>query len=172
MYIKYANKSKLTLGHRIQVGVECSNGQLLNARGTYIRSVVAVSSFMAGIRNVYVVITVLCYCTVSSAFNISTVIDCLVRQYTFKASNPFTTEDGIVLPCEDYVTVLSCWGRCDSNYKIPYKISNHPVCTYGGKKSRVVTLRKCHPYHPDPTFTVFDATHCYNSTFTNRKITF
>ena len=46
------------------------------------------------------------------------------------------------------------------DYKPPYKLSVHPVCTYAEIKYRKVRLRNCHPDHPDPYYEVFDAVRC------------
>ncbi|XP_060062663.1 thyrostimulin beta-5 subunit-like [Ylistrum balloti] len=89
---------------------------------------------------------------------------CYERVFKMFASKPYRTPSGKELPCKDMIPVRSCWGRCDSSeipdYRIPYKISNHSVCTYGGLRERTLTLTHCHPLHPDPTYTVYDATHC------------
>lgn len=45
------------------------------------------------------------------------------------------------------------------DYKMPFKISNHPVCTYTGRIPRTVILSQCQGY-PDPTIQVFDAAGC------------
>lgn len=45
------------------------------------------------------------------------------------------------------------------DFKMPFKISHHPVCTYTGQRERTVVLSDCEGY-PDPTLQVFDATGC------------
>lgn len=47
-----------------------------------------------------------------------------------------------------------------ANYKMPYKISHHPVCTYGRYRRRTVQLTHCDPRHPDRSYTVIDAVSC------------
>nr|ARS73220.1 glycoprotein beta-5 [Deroceras reticulatum] len=94
----------------------------------------------------------------------STTLSCHVRRYQLHITKPPVYDrDGVVYRCSGWVTVNSCWGRCDSSeigdYQMPYKISHHPVCTYTGRVSRVVTLPNC-PGYPDPTEIVFDATGC------------
>ncbi|XP_071162322.1 thyrostimulin beta-5 subunit-like [Mytilus edulis] len=113
---------------------------------------------------VFVVSSYLQHTSVSGSFDFDSMLACFRREYNFRATKPFITRHGLVLPCSDIITVYSCYGRCDSSeiadYKIPYKISNHKVCTYGDVQKRTVTLTNCHPLHPDPTYEVFDATFC------------
>ncbi|KAL0267332.1 UNVERIFIED_CONTAM: hypothetical protein PYX00_009629 [Menopon gallinae] len=49
--------------------------------------------------------------------------------------------------CWDTVTVMSCWGRCDSNeisdWRFPYKRSYHPVCIHDEREPKVVILSNC-----------------------------
>ncbi|CAH1791441.1 unnamed protein product [Owenia fusiformis] len=96
--------------------------------------------------------------------NEETTISCLVREYNFKVNKPHTLPSGEVLQCWDVVSVNSCWGRCDTSeipdYEIPYKISNHNVCTFTKKVKRVVRLMRCDPRHPDPYYTVYSAADC------------
>ncbi|WAR19485.1 CTHB5-like protein, partial [Mya arenaria] len=87
----------------------------------------------------------------TSAVDPQTILECLPREYTFRAFKPYRLK-GKVLPCYDDVTY--------GDYKIPFKISHHPVCTYTDRSSRQVRLRRCHPDHPDPFYEVFDATEC------------
>ena len=46
------------------------------------------------------------------------------------------------------------------DFKVPFKISHHPVCSYGGQEMRLVQLRGCDPRIPNTEVKVFDATHC------------
>ena len=45
------------------------------------------------------------------------------------------------------------------DFKMPFKVSHHPVCTYTGQVRRTVRLSDCAGY-PDPTIEVFDAAGC------------
>ncbi|KAK3093509.1 hypothetical protein FSP39_016608 [Pinctada imbricata] len=118
------------------------------------------------ITSLVIVTLILCYHGdfISAVLNLEEMTNCYVRDYRFQASKPFVTKSGYVLPCSDVITVKSCWGRCDSSeiadYKIPFKISNHPVCTYSGAKKRIVRLQNCHPLHPDPYYVIYDASKC------------
>ncbi|XP_060602227.1 thyrostimulin beta-5 subunit-like [Ruditapes philippinarum] len=105
----------------------------------------------------------LCYIRTSDALiNIDRILGCHPREYTFNASKTVEV-NGEMLSCWDEVTVYSCWGRCVSfeyaDYKIPYKISYHPVCTYTGMKTKKVKLN-CHAAFPDPYYEIFDASGC------------
>ena len=44
------------------------------------------------------------------------------------------------------------------DYKVPFKIINHPVCTYGEIRPRTVKI--CGDDHPAPFAKVFDAVSC------------
>jgi hypothetical protein len=46
------------------------------------------------------------------------------------------------------------------DYRVPFKISRHRVCTFGGRVRRMVRLSNCHPNHPEPEVPVYDATDC------------
>ncbi|KAH3846326.1 thyrostimulin beta-5 subunit-like [Dreissena polymorpha] len=108
-------------------------------------------------------VVIACVSTVNGSVNLQTMLKCVPREYSFRASKPYRL-NGQILPCFDLVTVHSCWGRCDSyeygDYKLPFKVSHHPVCTYTVQAERRVRLRNCHPDHPDPFYDVFDATEC------------
>ncbi|XP_060602228.1 thyrostimulin beta-5 subunit-like [Ruditapes philippinarum] len=112
---------------------------------------------------VIVTIALCCINTSDALINIEQILGCHPREYKFNASKSAEI-NGEVLSCWDMVTVYSCWGRCDSfeygNYKAPYIISYHPVCTYIREKTRKVKLRFCHPEFPDPYYEVFDASEC------------
>ena len=41
------------------------------------------------------------------------------------------------------------------DYKVPFKESSHPVCTYSVKVPRIVPLLNCHPDHAEPFAEVF-----------------
>ncbi|XP_014244389.1 thyrostimulin beta-5 subunit [Cimex lectularius] len=49
--------------------------------------------------------------------------------------------------CWDTISVMSCWGRCVSDeisdWRFPYKRSNHPVCMHGIREPRKVILKHC-----------------------------
>lgn len=108
------------------------------------------------------------------AVDLDSVTACLVREYNLFAQKPHVTPTGDVLECSGFVKVNSCWGRCDSSeiadYKIPFKISNHPVCTYSRVQKRRVRLPNCHPEHPDPYYVVYDALAC-SCRYCNSKYT-
>nr|QUP51996.1 glycoprotein beta [Urechis unicinctus] len=91
-------------------------------------------------------------------------LSCHQRTYQYQISKPFINDLGEVIPCSGLVSVRSCWGRCDSSevadFRVPYKISQHNVCTYTSRTSRRVRLQDCHADHPDPYAEVFDASDC------------
>ncbi|KAK7103950.1 thyrostimulin beta-5 subunit-like [Littorina saxatilis] len=101
----------------------------------------------------------------ASLINPRTTLQCHVRSYSFRATKPpIVNENGDLVTCEGEVHVNSCWGRCDSSeigdFKMPFKVSRHPVCTYTGRVVRTVTLSECQGYPGDPTIEVFDAAGC------------
>ncbi|PVD25803.1 hypothetical protein C0Q70_13463 [Pomacea canaliculata] len=113
---------------------------------------------------VCLIVAILCGASCSTLVDPSTTLGCHVRLYQFHAVKPdIITANGDILTCQGDVTVNSCWGRCDSSeigdFKMPFKISHHPVCTYTGQRERTVVLSDCEGY-PDPTLQVFDATGC------------
>ncbi|XP_069947803.1 thyrostimulin beta-5 subunit [Cherax quadricarinatus] len=79
----------------------------------------------------------------AAAINPQSTLECHRRQYTYKVHK--SDDDGRV--CWDFVNVMSCWGRCDSNeiadWKFPYKRSHHPVCMHEQTQLTEVTLRHC-----------------------------
>ncbi|XP_015033960.2 thyrostimulin beta-5 subunit [Drosophila willistoni] len=72
-------------------------------------------------------------------------LGCHRRVYTYKVTQ--TDLEGRV--CWDFVSVWSCWGRCDSSeisdWKFPYKRSFHPVCVHDKRQPAVAILKNCHP---------------------------
>ncbi|XP_055379260.1 thyrostimulin beta-5 subunit [Condylostylus longicornis] len=72
-------------------------------------------------------------------------LGCHTRLYTYRVSQ--TDSQG--RECWDYVSVMSCWGRCDSSeisdWKFPYKKSFHPVCVHAHRTKAFAILRHCHP---------------------------
>ncbi|XP_065167472.1 thyrostimulin beta-5 subunit-like [Atheta coriaria] len=70
-------------------------------------------------------------------------LDCHRSTYTYRV----TQSDAVGKQCWDTVTVMACWGRCDSNeisdWRFPYKKSSHPVCVHYGRSQAVVQLRHC-----------------------------
>ncbi|KAK6182397.1 hypothetical protein SNE40_010100 [Patella caerulea] len=105
-----------------------------------------------------------CIADVTNSFiDPSTTLGCHIRHYTQEIIKPWFDEDGNLHPCVGFFQVDSCWGRCDSNeigdFKMPFKISNHPVCTYAGRTRRIVTLDHCIG-HPEPEVELFDASRC------------
>ncbi|KAK4875743.1 hypothetical protein RN001_012165 [Aquatica leii] len=73
----------------------------------------------------------------------ATTLDCHRRLYTYRVTQ--ADENG--KQCWDTLSVLSCWGRCDSNeisdWRFPYKKSLHPVCIHYGRNKVVAILRHC-----------------------------
>ncbi|XP_017036428.1 thyrostimulin beta-5 subunit [Drosophila kikkawai] len=71
-------------------------------------------------------------------------LGCHRRLYTYKV----TQTDIQGNECWDYVSVWSCWGRCDSSeisdWKFPYKRSFHPVCVHAKRQPAVAILKNCH----------------------------
>ncbi|KAH8272166.1 hypothetical protein KR018_004488, partial [Drosophila ironensis] len=71
-------------------------------------------------------------------------LGCHRRLYTYKV----TQTDPLGHECWDYVSVWSCWGRCDSSeisdWKFPYKRSFHPVCVHAQRQAAAATLKNCH----------------------------
>ncbi|XP_017061645.1 thyrostimulin beta-5 subunit [Drosophila ficusphila] len=72
-------------------------------------------------------------------------LGCHRRVYTYKV----TQSDSLGHECWDYVSVWSCWGRCDSSeisdWKFPYKRSFHPVCVHAHRQPVMAILKNCHP---------------------------
>ncbi|KAK5645390.1 hypothetical protein RI129_006690 [Pyrocoelia pectoralis] len=70
-------------------------------------------------------------------------LDCHRRLYTYRV----TQRDENGKECWDTLSVLSCWGRCDSNeisdWRFPYKKSSHPVCVHYGRNKALAVLRHC-----------------------------
>lgn len=70
-------------------------------------------------------------------------LGCHRRLYTYRVSQV----DSKGRMCWDHVSVMSCWGRCDSSeisdWKFPYKRSYHPVCVHAGRSKAVAMLRNC-----------------------------
>ena len=61
-----------------------------------------------------------------------------------------------------------CWQIAD--YQIPYKVSSHPVCTYGSDiSSRLVLLDNCDSGYPNAYHEVIDALSCTCSTCTGHN---
>ncbi|KAK2169615.1 hypothetical protein LSH36_8g02017 [Paralvinella palmiformis] len=99
------------------------------------------------------------------AINEATTLECHVREYKYTVTKETILKpDGRILECSGQVVVDSCWGRCDSSeipdFKVPYKLSDHPVCTYGEISRRIVNLDNCHPDYPHPEHEVIDAVWC------------
>lgn len=96
--------------------------------------------------------TIRLICMVGTLFAVSSMaafidpdstLQCHLREYTHKVYR----KDSLGRKCWDTITVLSCWGRCDSyeiaDWQFPFKISHHPVCMHGERKLRKVDLRHC-----------------------------
>ncbi|XP_045603174.1 thyrostimulin beta-5 subunit [Procambarus clarkii] len=98
----------------------------------------------------------------TTAINPHSTLECHRRQYTYKVHK--TDDDGRV--CWDFINVMSCWGRCDSNeiadWKFPYKRSHHPVCMHEQTQLTEVTLRHCDEDAAPGTeiYSYHDATRC------------
>ncbi|XP_015608408.1 thyrostimulin beta-5 subunit [Cephus cinctus] len=75
--------------------------------------------------------------------DLSNTLECHRRLYNYRVSQP--DEQG--RECWDFLSVWSCWGRCDSNeisdWRFPYKRSHHPVCIHDGRQRSVTVLRNC-----------------------------
>ncbi|RWS31427.1 glycoprotein hormone beta 5-like protein [Leptotrombidium deliense] len=72
-----------------------------------------------------------------------TTLKCHRREYTYNAVK--TDEYG--RRCRDKITVMSCWGRCESGeityHLFPYKKSYHPTCMPDATETTTVMLRNC-----------------------------
>ncbi|KAK9880144.1 hypothetical protein WA026_008659 [Henosepilachna vigintioctopunctata] len=70
-------------------------------------------------------------------------LSCEEMPYTFSV----VQTDANGKQCWGAVTTNACKGRCDSNeisdWRFPFKKSNHPVCVHYGRNRNVVTLRHC-----------------------------
>ncbi|CAG9863388.1 unnamed protein product [Phyllotreta striolata] len=70
-------------------------------------------------------------------------LQCHKKNYTYMVTQ--SDENG--KQCWDKISVSACWGRCDSNeisdWRFPYKKSNHPVCVHYGRTKMFVKLRYC-----------------------------
>ncbi|XP_039284787.1 thyrostimulin beta-5 subunit-like [Nilaparvata lugens] len=75
----------------------------------------------------------------------SSTLDCHRRVYNHKVSKA----DSQGRLCWDTISVMSCWGRCDSNeisdWRFPYKRSFHPVCLFDSREIAVAKLSNCDP---------------------------
>ncbi|XP_074036529.1 glycoprotein hormone beta 5 [Leptinotarsa decemlineata] len=75
--------------------------------------------------------------------NAAKTLSCHRKLYTYLV----TQQDENGKQCWDKVSVWACWGRCDSNeisdWRFPFKRSNHPVCVHYGRNRVFVTLRHC-----------------------------
>ncbi|CAH1154336.1 unnamed protein product [Phaedon cochleariae] len=75
--------------------------------------------------------------------NAAGTLKCHRKLYTYLA----TQMDDNGKQCWDKISVWACWGRCDSNeisdWRFPFKKSNHPVCVHHGRNRVFVTLRHC-----------------------------
>ncbi|XP_042226490.1 thyrostimulin beta-5 subunit-like [Homarus americanus] len=96
------------------------------------------------------------------AINPQSTLECHRRQYTYKVHK--TDDEGRI--CWDFINVMSCWGRCDSNeiadWKFPYKRSHHPVCMHEETQLTVVTLGNCEDNAAPgtETYSYHEATRC------------
>lgn len=89
---------------------------------------------------------------------------CHESHYEYIYNNTLISPTGTVYHCMGPVRVLSCWGRCDSqevpDYRMPYTVPNHPVCTFSTRRTARVRLAYCHPDHPNPEVEVVEAGGC------------
>eukprot|EP00099_Drosophila_melanogaster_P002242 NP_001104335.1 glycoprotein hormone beta 5, isoform A [Drosophila melanogaster] len=98
--------------------------------------------------------------------HIVTPLGCHRRVYTYKV----TQSDLQGHECWDYVSVWSCWGRCDSSeisdWKFPYKRSFHPVCVHAQRQLVVAILKNCHPKAEDSVskYQYMEAVNCHCQT--------
>ncbi|XP_050505057.1 thyrostimulin beta-5 subunit-like [Diabrotica virgifera virgifera] len=89
-------------------------------------------------------------------------LKCHKKQYTYMVTQ--SDENG--KQCWDKISVTACWGRCDSNeisdWRFPFKKSNHPVCVHFGRTKMFVTLRYCEDGVREGTdyYEYLDATEC------------
>ncbi|XP_054169102.1 thyrostimulin beta-5 subunit-like [Oppia nitens] len=110
------------------------------------------------IPTIVIWITVCCHYTyelstvdkdiVKPIINSRQTLECHRREYTFKA----TRTDSSGRQCWEYITAMSCWGRCDSgeiaDWRFPYKRSFHPVCIQDRTRIRRIRLKHCDPDSP------------------------
>ncbi|XP_044733529.1 thyrostimulin beta-5 subunit [Chrysoperla carnea] len=79
----------------------------------------------------------------ATAIDSASTLECHRRLYTYRAMQT----DSRGLSCWDSLSVMSCWGRCDSNeisdWRFPYKRSYHPVCMHASRTPKTVILRHC-----------------------------
>ncbi|XP_071543579.1 thyrostimulin beta-5 subunit [Panulirus ornatus] len=117
------------------------------------RRVVAMAAVLA---------TVLVLVMPTVAINPQSTLECHRREYSYKVHK--TDDNGLV--CWDYINVMSCWGRCDSNeiadWKFPYKRSHHPVCIHEETRLSEKTLRHCDEGAAPgtETYKYYEATRC------------
>ncbi|XP_057653937.1 thyrostimulin beta-5 subunit [Diorhabda carinulata] len=89
-------------------------------------------------------------------------LKCNKKQYTYMVTQ--SDENG--KQCWDKISVSACWGRCDSNeisdWRFPFKKSNHPVCVHHGRTKMFVSLRFCDEGVKEGTnyYEYLDATDC------------
>ncbi|XP_075225134.1 glycoprotein hormone beta 5 isoform X2 [Lycorma delicatula] len=78
-----------------------------------------------------------------AAFDPNSILGCHKRVYNSKVSKA----DSQGRTCWDTISVMSCWGRCDSreisDWRFPYKRSFHPVCLFDSRELATVTLSNC-----------------------------
>ncbi|XP_066260822.1 thyrostimulin beta-5 subunit [Euwallacea similis] len=76
-------------------------------------------------------------------FDENSTLKCHKRLYNYRVSQ--VDKNG--KECWDVLSVMACWGRCDSNeiadFRFPYKKSVHPVCVHYGRNKVFVILRNC-----------------------------
>ncbi|KAJ6217348.1 hypothetical protein RDWZM_008505 [Blomia tropicalis] len=81
--------------------------------------------------------------------NPKSTLECHRREYTYMAVKS-DKETG--KRCTGFITVESCWGRCNSgeitDYHFPYKKSYHYVCMHGEQKKSMFELNDCDPDAP------------------------
>lgn len=81
--------------------------------------------------------------TGTNGYYMETTLECHRRAYTFTARQ--TDDQG--RKCWDDITVIGCWGRCDTaeiaHWQFPYKISFHRVCIHDRQRLTKTTLRNC-----------------------------
>ncbi|XP_076314640.1 thyrostimulin beta-5 subunit-like [Tachypleus tridentatus] len=91
----------------------------------------------------------------SGLINPQATLECHRREYTYTA----TRTDSRGRQCWDSLTVMSCWGRCDSgeiaDWRFPFKKSFHPVCIHERKRLVKVILQHCDP-DADPELRIFE----------------
>ncbi|XP_071452959.1 thyrostimulin beta-5 subunit [Hetaerina americana] len=109
--------------------------------------------------------------SILKAVDPATTLQCHRRIYSYRVSKT----DSAGRKCWDYISVMSCWGRCDSNeisdWRFPFKKSFHPVCMHGDRMLYEVSLRHCDDGVEPGTerYTYYEAVSCTCSVCSSSK---